>query len=267
MNLGVTIIVIIIAILLFISIALLLFRKYLPNLTGVSFDSYTSGVYNIVAVIGLVAAAIWAISNFELLKQQEQANETLKLTENQTKLAQKQYDELLAKISNVEASKIEIHSEIIDYKGYYDKPNHKGMSIKIRLVNLGGTPIKFDLGKGVLKIYEVNADGIKSGYQKIYEPQVISQLARMGDPAGSTPLTDFVLLTSAERTLNYFAVLPANKLYYIVFKTKAQDLQGASKEECDKVNGCSWFVSKYLYLEGDREIKQIEKNKTHPIID
>ena len=134
------------------------------------------------------------------------------------------------------------------------------MSIQVRLVNLGGAPIKFDLSKGVLKIYEVNVDGIASGYSKLYEPLIISRLAPMGDTLTSTPLTDFVLLSSAERTLSYFAVLPTSKLYYIVFRTKAQDLQGASKKECDKVNGCSWFVSKYLYLEDDNN-KNLDHSK------
>jgi hypothetical protein len=226
--------------------------KFLPSTAGERFSHIASGVYNVVAAIGLILAGMWAVANFELLKQQEQAQKTLELTQGQTKLAQKQYEELLVKISNVEASKIEISTEPLDYKGYYDKDNHRGMSVNVRLVNLGGAPIKFDLGKGVLKIYEVNADGIKSGYQKLYEPRVISQLAQIGGKERSTPLTDFVLLTSAERTLNYFAVLPTNKLYYIVFKTKAQDLHGASKKECDKVNGCSWFVSKYLYLKNEK---------------
>jgi actin-related protein len=298
MNLGIAMPIVVLAILVLFFIGI----KYLPSITGERFSGFASGIYNIVAAIGLVAAGIWAVTNFELLKQQESAQESLELIESQKKLvqfellkqqesaqesleliesqkklvqfellkqqesaqeslkliesqknlAQKQYEELLVKISNVEASKIEISSEVVDYQGYYDKFDHKGLSVRVKLVNLGTVPIKFDLSKGVLKIYEVNADGIKSGYSKLYEPLVISRLAPMGDPSGSTPLTDFVLLTSAERTLSYFAVLPIGKLYYIVFKTQAQDLQGASKKECDKVNGCSWFVSKYIYLAGEK---------------
>jgi hypothetical protein len=251
MSLDIAMPIVVVAILSFLFIGI----KFLPSITGERFSGFASGIYNIVAAIGLIAAGIWAVTNFELLKQQDSAQESLKLIESQKNLAQKQYEELLIKISNVEASKIEISSEVVDYKGFYNKADHKGMSIKVKLVNLGAAPIKFDLSKGVLKIYEVNADGIKSGYSKLYEPLVISLLAPMGDPLGSTPLTDFVLLTSAERTLSYFAVLPTSKLYYIVFKTKAQDLQGASKKECDKVNGCSWFVSKYLYLAGEKNKK------------
>lgn len=249
MNLVVAMPIAVLVILAFLFISI----KFLPSISGERFSSFASGTYNIVASIALVGAGTWAVINFELLKQKEQAEESLKLITNQKSLAQKQYEELLKKISNVEASKIEISTEIINYKGYYKKANQKGMSINVKLVNLGDSPIKFDLSEGVLKIYEVNAEGIESGYQKLYEPSIISELAGMGDPAGSTPLRDFVLLSSAERTLSYFAVLPINKLYYIVFKTKAEGLQGASKKECDKANGCSWFVSKYLYLEEEQD--------------
>ncbi|MBB1425396.1 hypothetical protein H5181_02845 [Shewanella sp. SG44-2] len=126
---------------------------------------------------------------------------------------------------------------------------------------MGNSSINFDLSKSPLKIYEVLSEDIKIGYTKLYEPQIFTELAQIGSKEKNTPLDAFVSLISSERTLSYFTVLPANKMYYIVFKTEAGDLSNhedsidkltSGKKDslkCDSDTKCKWFASKFIFVE------------------
>ena len=218
-------------------------RKHNTN-SADEYSTASTAIYNIVAAVSIVVAGVWAISTFDLLKQRD--------------IAQVQLKELKSKLKNIESSKIEVNTEVVDYQGAEPDKKNKGLIIKVKLTNVGNTPIEFDLSKSPLKIYEVEAQGVEMGYNTVYEPVIFSELASMDDKEGSTPLTKFVSLMSSERTLSYFAVLPKNKMYYIVFKTEAGDLAQQDDElndgeekgvpQCDSDAQCKWFVSKYLYL-------------------
>jgi hypothetical protein len=245
MTLGIAITLAIVCIL----IAIFVGIKMLPRLSSERFSNIASSIYNITASIAIILGGLWTVTTFDVLNQKQAAEQDLKHVKEQTRLVKINYEQLKNKIENVEASKIDITTEVVNYKGAFNKNGYKGVAIKVNLANLGSAPIKFNVRKGVLKIYEVGVDGIQSGYHKLYQPRIISDMAPLnGKGAESTPLDNFILLASAERTLNYFAVLPTDKMYYIVFKTEAEGLEGNSKKECDKDGGCSWFISKYLHL-------------------
>jgi len=216
-----------------------LMRKLSINCAD-GFSNLGSGLYHFVATMGLVAAGIWTISTFNLLHQKD--------------IAEAQYKELQYKLKNIESSKISLATEVVDYQGMGSNGNSKGLIIKIKLTNVGNTPIEFDLSNTPLKIYEIAAQDTRMGYTKLYKPIIYSELAEMGGSKKNRPLSKFVSLTSSERELNYFAVLPSNKMYYIAFKTEAGDLSLIPETDknnvpqCDSEEQCKWFVSKYLYL-------------------
>ena len=215
---------------LFIVFILLLLKK-IPN----DYPKLSETVYNFVAAISIVAAGVWAISTFNILNQRD--------------IAQAQLTELKEKLKNVESSKIELSTEVVNYEGINKDEHSKGVIVKIKIVNVGNTPIEFDVSKSSVKIYQIEAQGVEMGYSKLYEPQIISELAEIGGDSESTPLTSFVSLTSSERVLSYFAVLPKNRMYYIVFSTKPIELKNDGLTKCEELSGCKWFVSKYIYLE------------------
>ncbi len=192
-------------------------------------------VYHIVAAISIVVAGVWAFTSFDLLNQRD--------------IAQAQLTELKEKLKNVESSKIELSTEVVNYTGVQTEKESKGLIVKVKLVNVGNTPIEFDISKSALKIYQIEARGTEMGYSKLYEPEVISELAQLGAKEESTPLTSFVSLTSSERVLSYFAVLPKDKMYYVVFSTKADNFKSDDVKKCESKSGCKWFVSNYLFLE------------------
>jgi hypothetical protein len=212
-------------------------RKYNSN-TANNYSTASTAIYNVVAAISIMAAGIWAISTFDLLNQRD--------------IAQAQLKELKDKLKNIESSKIELITEVVDYAGADTKTKSKGLIVKIKLTNVGNTPIEFDLSNYPVKIYEVAAKGVDMGYMKMYEPTLFSKLAPINGNDENTPLTSFVSLMSSERSLSYFAVLPSKKMYYVVFSTQANFFDEDEDEDefkaCDKEAGCKWFVSKYLYL-------------------
>lgn len=218
------------ALLILIILVFVLLKK-IPN----DYSKASEALYNFVAAISIVVAGVWAISTFNILNQRD--------------IAQAQLTELKEKLKNVESSKIELSTEVVNYEGINKDERSKGLIVKIKIVNVGNTPIEFDVSKSSVKIYQMEAQGVEMGYSKLYEPQIISELAEIGGDSESTPLTSFVSLTSSERILSYFAVLPKNKMYYIVFSTKPVDLKNDELTKCEELSGCKWFVSKYIYLE------------------
>lgn len=159
--------------------------------------------------------------------------------------------------------KLELSTEVVPYSDSLglSKNVSKGLIVKVKITNMGNSSINFDLSKSPLKIYEVLSEDIKIGYTKLYEPQIFTELAQIGSKEKNTPLDAFVSLISSERTLSYFTVLPANKMYYIVFKTEAGDLSNhedsidkltSGKKDslkCDSDTKCKWFASKFIFVE------------------
>lgn len=209
------------------------------------YSNASISIYNIVAAIGLIATGIWAFSTFNLLNQRD--------------IAQSQYEELQLKIKSVESSKISLSTEVVDYAGTKTEIKSKGVIIKVKLTNVGNTAVEFDLSKSPLKIYEVEAQDIKIGYKKVYKPSIYSKLAPLNGKSKNVPLSKFVSLTSSERELSYFAVLPINKMYYITFITEAGDLSSSEINKSDSTKNkipqcnnkvqCKWFSAKYIYLQ------------------
>ena len=208
---------------------------FLRNTTNAEkhFNNSTS-VFNIVTAIGIVASGAWAFSTFDLLNQRD--------------LAEAQLADLKEKAKSIESSKIQLLTEVVEYQGIDARSNSKGLIVKIKLTNVGDKPIEFDLSASPVKIYEIAAQGTDMGFVKLYKPVIFSELAAMGGKERNTPLDKFVSLTSSERELNYFAVLPSLKMYYIVFSTKTDRAEDDKLTACDKPTGCKWFASKYIYL-------------------
>lgn len=60
-----------------------------------------------------------------------------------------------------------------------------------------------------------------------------------------------VSLKSSKKTLSYFTTVKSETLYYVVFSTELDPLDYEKedfKDICTDEN-CSWFVSKYIYVE------------------
>jgi len=219
-----------------VSIVLILVLLYIFRDAGNAenyFNNSTS-VFNIITAVGIVMSGIWAFSTFDLLNQRD--------------IAQAQLIDLQKKAKSIESSKIQLSTEIVDYRGVGSGKDHKGLIVKVKLTNVGNKPIEFDLTNSPMKIYEIAAQGTEMGFLKLYKPVVFSSLASMGGSGENTPLDKFISLTSSERELSYFAVLPSNKMYYIVFSTQSGNIVDEDVEACDKPAGCKWFVSKYIFL-------------------
>lgn len=208
------------------------------------FNNSTS-IYNIVTAIGIITAGVWAFSTFDLLHQRD--------------IAQEQLIDLKKKSKSIESSKIELHTEVVDYKGYSLEDDdekkeeaadeNKGLIVKVKITNVGDKAIEFDLSNSPMKIYEIAVHETSAGYLKLYKPIIYSEIDAMGGKKGNTPLNKFISLTGSERELNYFLVLPINRMYYIVFSTESDHISDDDVISCKDTNSCKWFVSKYIYLE------------------
>jgi hypothetical protein len=194
----------------------------------------SSVLNNVIIALSIVCTGIWTISTFDLLNQREMAATQLK--------------ELRNKAKDIESSKIEISTEIVEYKGAYPDSGKKGLIVNIKIKNQGNSAIDFNLKDFPLKVYQIEADDTDVGYTKQYELNVLSKVGKLGDKKELfTRLDNLVSLVSSEKVLSYFAVLPKNKMYYIVFSLKAHDTESIDEANC-QVNECKWFASKYIYL-------------------
>jgi hypothetical protein len=201
---------------------------------------YASALQNIVIVISIICTGAWTIQTFGVLQQKEKASADLK--------------ELHKRINNTESTNISIKTQVVNYDSVND--NKTGLIVEVTIKNQGKSKISFDLKDSPLKIYKVVAEGSKIGSTEVLTPKVYSELAQVttseaSKPKGENiPLDRWISLSSSERTLSYFVTLEKSSMYYIVFSTKALEMD-TLKKECEE-QSCNWFVSKYVYIDGKK---------------
>lgn len=192
----------------------------------------STSLQNIAIVASILGSALWVIHTFDILQQKDKAQAELK--------------EIQERIQNTESSNISLSTTVVNYLGYDKKPNTKGLIVDVKIKNQGKTKLTLDLSNSPLKIYQVEASGSQMGYTKLLEPVNYSKLAKLGSSDQSTKLDRLISLTSSEKTLSYFVTVESDKMYYIVFSSKALNIDNLKEECSDTV--CNWFVSKYLFI-------------------
>lgn len=199
---------------------------------------YASAFQNIIIVLSIICTGAWTIQTFDVLQQKERAAADL--------------EELQERINNTESTNISISTQIVDYNSEGNDKDEKGLIIDITIKNQGKSKISFDLSDYPLKIYTVAASGSKVGSKGVLTPKLYSSLAEVSTynnvktNGKNIPISRWISLASSERTLSYFVTLKSNEMYYIVFSSKAKNIDTV-KDECN-ADKCNWFVSKYIYV-------------------
>lgn len=235
-----------------ISLALaLLILYFIKRIDSGRLSEVTSSVQNVAIAASAVVAGLWALYTFEALKARD--NAVIKTEE-----AQLQLQELKRQIAETSSSTIRLDTKPVRYKSPFNNDD-MGLIINVTITNKGSSKITYDLSSSPLVIYKVDASDDKLGYSKKLEPTLFSKVAEIGqNEYQSTPLTKWISLANSERTLSYFVTIDSNSLYYIVFSSPNANKEDKTELndtiECDTIDKCNWFVSKYIFIEPSNDI-------------
>ncbi|WP_299795154.1 hypothetical protein [uncultured Shewanella sp.] len=207
---------------------------------GEKYSAFASAFQHLFVVISIIFTAAWTLQTFDVLNQKEKAEADLK--------------ELQERINNTESTNIIIDTQVVDY--VVNKERERGVIIDVTIKNQGKSKVSFDLSNSPLKIYQVEASGVKIGSKEVLKPKLYRDLAELGrggaKPKGkNVPIDRWISLASSERTLSYFVTLKESEMYYIVFSSKAIGMQSIDAEcHGESESECDWFVSKYFFVGG-----------------
>ncbi|MFC3200871.1 hypothetical protein ACFOEW_03430 [Alteromonas oceani] len=207
-------------------------------------SSLSSTLQNIVLALSVVVAGVWTLYTFDALESKEQAIISKEKAEAELK-------EFRRQISETSSSTIEIKTKTIPYNSPYDK-TQKGLIIEVTITNKGNSKIEYDLKNSPLTIYKIDASQDKLGYTKLLKPSLYKNVAPLKqNEIKSKPLHKWVSLANSSRTLSYFVTVENASMYYIVFSSPEplDESSENNQEKCLTIDKCSWFVSKYVYIE------------------
>lgn len=202
-------------------------------------SDFSTIFHNFISALAIIIGGLWVIASFNLAKQVETANQNLDLKK-------KEIEEKQLLIDNTEASIISIDHKVINYHSP-ESPNTMGLIIEVKIKNSGKSRLTFNLDKNPLTVYNIEAKDHMLLKKRALNPIVYSTIGSKSDGEKSRPLSKFISLKSSERILSYFVTVDKDELYYITFKSQLDSTESAEKI-CGQED-CSWFVSKYVFIE------------------